>query len=279
MNIAIFNNTMADMSWKEIKEFGEKDIPVLLPLGVIEEHGPHLPLGTDIYYSYGVCRKIQDAIRQSGKECLIAPPFYWGINHCTGAFPGSFSLRPETMKMALMDILKNLSDFGFRRILCINEHGDPVHNSTILEALRESDICLKIDARLLMEPYDLEPNGLTGSEDHVLVDMADYPMEYFEEPEERRGLLDIHAGAYETASMKYLFGDEVLIGKDSIDRLDDYSLNMQTIMTWSHGGEEVINIVPEGYAGNPADYKNKLEQIEKIYGILIKYVCDFLMKD
>ena len=50
------------------------------------------------------------------EKCLIAPPYYWGINHCTGAFPGSFSLREETMKSVLFDIFNNLNNFGFKRI-------------------------------------------------------------------------------------------------------------------------------------------------------------------
>lgn len=45
MNDSIFTNTMADMNWKEVEEKGRKNIPVLFPIGVIEQHGPHLPLG------------------------------------------------------------------------------------------------------------------------------------------------------------------------------------------------------------------------------------------
>ncbi|MEY8357270.1 creatininase family protein [Lachnospiraceae bacterium 54-53] len=49
---SIFADTMADMNWKEIEQMGQESVPVLFPLGVVEEHGPHLPLGTDIYMSY-----------------------------------------------------------------------------------------------------------------------------------------------------------------------------------------------------------------------------------
>ena len=113
---SIFYNTMADMNWKEIEEMGHRDIPVLFPKGVIEEHGPHLPLATDIYFSYAVCKKIKTEVEIMNGKCLIAPPYYWGINHCTGAFPGSFSLREETMKSVLFDIFNNLNNFGFKRI-------------------------------------------------------------------------------------------------------------------------------------------------------------------
>jgi len=62
----------------KIKEQEEKNVPVLLPLGVIEEHGPHLPLGTDIYTSCTICRNVHKKATEMEKECIIAPPFYWG---------------------------------------------------------------------------------------------------------------------------------------------------------------------------------------------------------
>lgn len=56
MNYSIFTDTMADLDWREIENKGRQKVPVLFPLGVIEEHGPHLPLGTDIYLSYAICK-------------------------------------------------------------------------------------------------------------------------------------------------------------------------------------------------------------------------------
>ena len=91
-------NTMAYMNWKEIKAAGDKKLSVLFPLGVIEEHGPHLPLGSDILWSNYICKEVKQALKQKGTEALIAPSCYFGVNHCTGAFPGSFSLKPETSR-------------------------------------------------------------------------------------------------------------------------------------------------------------------------------------
>lgn len=90
-----------------IKAASEKNLPVLFPLGVIEEHGPHLPLASDILWSNFICKEVQRTLRQKGKETLIAPPYYFGVNHCTGAFPGSFSLKPETFELVLFEIFCN----------------------------------------------------------------------------------------------------------------------------------------------------------------------------
>lgn len=269
---SIFSNTMADMNWKEIEEVGHKDVPVLFPLGVIEEHGPHLPLATDIYFSYAISRKIKTEIENMGGKCLIAPPYYWGINHCTGAFPGSFSLKEETMKRVLNDIFENLSCFGFQRIYCINQHGDPLHIKTILDAIQESNKTHNMRIRLLMEPYDLSNYNLKGTEDHILVDGAEYPDSLF--PEED-GLLDIHAGAYETAAMKYFYNE--IVEKEAVKDLKDYSLSYKTIGTWLQGGETARNLVPSGYAGNPSEYEKKMESVGTIFSILCRYVAKGIM--
>lgn len=48
----IFSDTMSEMTYKQIEKLVEQDAIVLFPVGIIEEHGPHLPLGTDIYLAY-----------------------------------------------------------------------------------------------------------------------------------------------------------------------------------------------------------------------------------
>lgn len=55
-------NTMAYMNWEEVKAAGEKKLPVLFPLGVIEEHGPHLPLGSDILWCKSLYRSFPGII-------------------------------------------------------------------------------------------------------------------------------------------------------------------------------------------------------------------------
>jgi len=204
---SIFSETMANMNWKEIELLGNQDIPVLFPLEVIEEHGPHLPLATDIYLSYAVCRRIKKEIESLNGKCLIAPPYYWGINNCTGAFPESFCLKEETLKSVLGDIFENLSRFGFNRIYCVNQHGDPLHIKTILDSIKESNKIHDMNIKLLMEPFDLRNYNQKGDEPYILLDEAHYPQSLF--PTDS-GLLNIHAGAFETAAMEHFFRSHLL---------------------------------------------------------------------
>ena len=83
MNTSVFKGTMAEMSYPQIEAAIQQQAAVLLPVSVIEEHGPHLCTGTDMYLTGVVCRKIRDELQQQGKSTVIAPPFYWGINSIT----------------------------------------------------------------------------------------------------------------------------------------------------------------------------------------------------
>ena len=104
MNTSVFKGTMAEMSYPQIEAAIQQQAAVLLPVSVIEEHGPHLCTGTDMYLTGVVCRKIRDELQQQGKSTVIAPPFYWGINSITDGFTGSFSIRKETAQALLKEI-------------------------------------------------------------------------------------------------------------------------------------------------------------------------------
>lgn len=278
MNDSIFADTMADMNWKEIEEKGKAKVPVLFPLGVIEEHGPHLPLGTDIYLSYAICKKIKYKLIELETDCLIAPPYYWGINHCTGSFPGTFSLKPETMIMTLTDIFENLHQFGFDQVCCVNQHGDALHINTIISSIKAANEKFGMRIRLLMEPYDLYTYGLSGKEDYIMLDNAEYSPELFAEDDaNEKNLLDIHAGALETAAMKYFYPDAV--HKEIANQLKSYSLTESSLNVWIAGGEAVKGIVPLGYAGNPAGYEKKIRTAEAIFDILADYCAKMIFED
>ncbi len=279
MNESVFNGTMADMNWKEIEELGHKNIPVLFPIGVIEEHGPHLPLGTDIYFSYSVCKNIKEEMEKRGEKCLIAPPCYWGINHCTGGFTGSFSLKPDTMRSMLYDIFENLHTFGFDRIYCFNFHGDYVHINAILDAAKKANEELSMNVRTFMEFYQLGQYGLSENEKHIFLNAADYPEEIFEEEEDRKELYDIHAGSFETAAMKYFYPDSGFVNEELVEKLTDCSLTCETINEWMKGGESTRKVVPLGYAGNPAGYRQSHENIAKNYEIMAENATGFISSE
>ena len=76
---------------------------VLWGLGVIEQHGPHLPLGTDVYMPSALLRRVRQLLARS-IDSVIMPPFYWGVNQVSGNVSGQLSRSgPEIMIELMVD--------------------------------------------------------------------------------------------------------------------------------------------------------------------------------
>jgi len=135
---SIFEGTIVDMTWVEVDEAAKRGALMLVPVAVIEQHGPHLPLGTDTYGAYLLCREVRSHLNNWGVETVIAPPYYLGMNPSTGMFPGSIHMSRNTMLEALSELLSNLGSFGFKRQFILNHHGDPNHNDAIAEAINRA---------------------------------------------------------------------------------------------------------------------------------------------
>jgi creatinine amidohydrolase len=140
---SIFDGTIADMTWVEVEQAAKKRAIMLVPIGVIEQHGPHLPLGTDMYAGYLMCFLMKNELDRLGIATVVAPPYYFGMNETTGMFPGSITIRRESMIAVLTDIFFNYKKFGFSKQFILNHHGDPQHNDAIIQAIlsaREEDV-------------------------------------------------------------------------------------------------------------------------------------------
>lgn len=277
MYTSIFQDTMVEDNWTKYQNGENRNIPVLFPIGVIEEHGPHLPLGSDIYWSYAMCSMVKEKLREMNKESVIAPPYYWGINHCTGAFPGTFSLKPETMGQVLFEIFENLSRFHFHDIYCFNYHGDAAHVAAIVDAIKRANGSLKLSCKLVLNAMDLELFGWQGDEDFLLVVAPDYPMEWFDEADaSEAGLLDIHGGAFETAVMNYFCPGLVDLG--TAETLESTSLDNEGLMKWLQGGEVMKSTLPLGYAGNPAGHAAVGRHVEEMLALQVADIVKHMDK-
>ena len=98
------------------------DALVVLPVGATEQHGPHLPLGTDFLIVEHVTRAAAQEARAS-IDVLVAPTFQTGSSHHHLPFGGTISLSTERYYGALRDMTESLIQSGFRRIFIVNGHG------------------------------------------------------------------------------------------------------------------------------------------------------------
>lgn len=240
---SIFHETMVDMTWAEVEKTAKEGAVILLAIAVIEEHGPHMGCGIDTYLGYITCKIIRRDLESRGIKALIAPPFYWGVNRITHIFPGTFTVRPETMKAVLHDTYASLKSWGFTNIFNIISHGDGLHIVTTLEAIRDAYNTLDINVYCVVSEAEVKRYGLTGKESFIVVnksrlmDMA--PKKY----------LDIHAGAFETGLVAAYFPDQVDI--DLARTLKPTKVTYNDIREWVKDARQVT---PLGYVGDPASF-------------------------
>jgi len=86
---SILKDTIAEMTYPEVEAAVTRGAIALWGLGVIEQHGPHLPAATDVYIPSVRLRTVKRLLAEQGIEALIIPPFYWGVNHVSAAFPAT----------------------------------------------------------------------------------------------------------------------------------------------------------------------------------------------
>jgi len=240
---SIFHETMVDMTWPEVEEAAMQGAIILLPTAVIEEHGPHMSCGIDTYGAYLTCKLVRRELESRGIKTLIAPPFYWGINETTHVFPGTFTVRKETMMALLHDILNSLKSWGFTDIFNINGHGDGQHCVTIFESIIDARSTLDINAYCVLSEEEVMRYGLTGNEPFIVTHKSSpsdaAPQEY----------LDIHAGAGETGFVAAFFPDQV--DTELTKTLEPTRLTYSDVINWL---TDARRVTPLGYLGDPAGF-------------------------
>lgn len=112
------------LTWPEARAAADRDAVVLIPVGATEQHGHHLPLGTD---TLNVAFIAKLAARATG--AVMVPPLSVGVSQNHRAFPGTISLTPRTLIAVLTEMVGSLYENGFRRFIFVNGHGG--NNATI----------------------------------------------------------------------------------------------------------------------------------------------------
>ncbi len=110
----------ARMTWKEIeKALTEKPV-VLVPLGSVEQHGPHTPVG-DYLASEVIAKRVAE---RTGSLCIPTLPY--GYSEVHRGFPGTLTYRPSTLRASLEDLTECLFEVGVDHVLFLCGHGGNV---------------------------------------------------------------------------------------------------------------------------------------------------------
>jgi creatinine amidohydrolase len=170
---------LQEMSWTDVAEYLKTNDMVIMPLGSTEQHGPHMPLGTDFYEAMGMSKMIS-----AKTGVVVAPVLFSGYSIYHSGFAGSLSLKPETMEEVLFETAEILMRYGFRRFMFFNYHGgNHIVESKVIHRINHTTeaYAVAIGAGASFQTYS-----------------DDIP-----------GVYDTHAGINETSIMLYLKPDLV----------------------------------------------------------------------
>jgi creatinine amidohydrolase len=245
---SVFADTMADMTYLELEQCVKDGAVALWALGVIEQHGPHLPLATDIYVPAATLSEARRMLAARGIASVTVPPFYWGVNVASASFAGSFEVRPEVMVELMKDVFANLKKDGFTQVFCLSGHGEALHNQTILAGVKAGCAAAGIDGSVIIAPAMAQRLGFDLADPHLAV----------MEPEsagaspgaEPQPYLDIHAGEWETSVIWGLFPD--VVRTSIVPTLEPTNYGPADLAEWRKGYEHSRRKTPRGYFGSPA---------------------------
>ena len=116
-----------NLTWPEIKEAVAQNPVVLIPVGTIEDHGPHLPLNTDNVIVEAVCF---ETARRSDGTVLSLPVVPVGLDEHHMDFPGTVSVDMELLLAYVAQCAISIARHGFKHIMIVNGHGS---NASVCE--------------------------------------------------------------------------------------------------------------------------------------------------
>lgn len=161
---------MEEMTWPEVADAARGGLPVVVPMGSTEQHGPHLPLNTDCVIPVAIALEASKQV-----PLVVAPPIRFGaksraLSGGGEGFPGTISLSAVTLMATVEQVLGGLARTGFTRLCLLNWHYE---NAGYLWEAAELAVAHHPGIRVLVLEHPLPefskeelgvlfPNGFTG---------------------------------------------------------------------------------------------------------------------
>ena len=207
--------TLMEMTWPEVESLSKETDIALMSIGACEQHGHHLPLGTDtiqstetLKYAHGIL------LKEYGVKCLIAPTIPWGINPGAMCYPGSLTVSTRTLIALLEELCEGLYNHGFKKIVLFLGH-DENYGSMMVAA--QNLVTKYSDIKVVV----LNPMPALKASERASLDLT------------AKKRPDAHAGAGETSRALCLYPNLTYI-----DRAQDDG--------WVYSGEDVCETIIGG---------------------------------
>lgn len=121
-----------EMTSTEFARAVKRNPLVVLPVGALEEHGPHLPLSADIVQPLALARALAKK-----RGALVLPPLWYGYCSSTRPFPGTVSLEVDTLRRVARDLVADIYRNGVRKLLVLSGHAGSGHMAALREGAKE----------------------------------------------------------------------------------------------------------------------------------------------
>jgi creatinine amidohydrolase len=125
------------MTYLEPEASAKKGAIVLLPIGPLEAHGPHLPLSVDFLGAEVMAETSAERLNAQGTPAVMAPVIPIGVSEPSKMFSGTVSMKPETVKLVISDIAESFKRHDFKGTVIVNQHGERVHIETLIKTSAE----------------------------------------------------------------------------------------------------------------------------------------------
>jgi len=206
-------NYLPHMSWPEVEELLKRTDVAVIPIGSLEQHGPHLPIGTDSITAVEICKNVAQKA-----EVLVVPVVLGGLSEHHMGFPGTITLTPATFEAVVYETALSLIRHGIRKIAVYNGHGG--------NAASMANIIQRINRETPATAINLEQISIPARP-------SSFPAISY----------DPHAGVDETSWMLYLAGPLVDMSKafNPILTFPPEALKAKAKMSENFGFRQVYN--------------------------------------
>lgn len=128
---------LAEMTTEAVSALlaAQSPVAVLLPVGSVEPHGPHLPLATDTIISEAAADRAAALLAEKGISAVLAPPVPYGVTDFAAGFAGAVSIRAAALTAFLRAVVDAYLRAGFSHVCLVNNHLEPAHDAAVRAVL------------------------------------------------------------------------------------------------------------------------------------------------
>ncbi len=218
----MFYRNYVELTWEEIKAVDKEKCYLILPVSSIEQHGRHLPVGTDDFILQMCMEELEKKENNTGMEFLCLPALKVGTSCEHMNFPGTVTFSVTTYFSVIHDIAASVAKHGFRKMIIVNGHGG---NTALLSGFSQ-----ELNLKYNLEIYNLELPALYATCDEVpeLSDMD--------------AACEIHAGDIEVSLLLYKYPQVI-----HMEKAEDVPLYIESF----YNSWVVDRLSPGGTMGKP----------------------------